>query len=81
MIISNILFRAAPGDHGVRDVREAADVPARPPHPPQLLQLLLGHRSAHLARPHALRLPGGRRLRLPPVQGGGCHFLQIKTKS
>lgn len=59
--------RAVPADHGVRDVRQAADVPARAPLPPGPLQR---QRRAHVARPHRVRLLRGARHGLHRLQGG-----------
>lgn len=59
--------RAVPAGHGVRDVRQAADVPARAPLPAGPLQR---QRRAHVARPHRVRLLRGARHGLHRLQGG-----------
>lgn len=80
MQVSFPTSRAVPADNGVRDVRQAADVPARAPLPPGPLQR---QRRAHLARPHRVRLLRGARHGLHRLQGGTdstfCNALSIKS--
>jgi len=56
MNVWNLVCRALPPHHGVRDVRQIADVLAGSPHSPGLLQFLGGLGCAHVEGPDSFRV-------------------------
>lgn len=76
------LFRAAPPHHGVRHVRQVADVPSWPPHPPRYSALLVERRrrrrtGPQLVGPHPLRLLHRQGHGVPRLQRGEWHNANV----